>query len=64
METEISFIFPVYNEEKIIEHVIDEFYNEIGSKIPIEIIVAEDGSTDGTKAILSELSKRIPMKII
>lgn len=64
MKTEISFLFPVHNEANIIKGVISEFYNEIGSKIPIEIIVAEDGSTDGTKAILCELSKRIPMKII
>ena len=64
MKPEISFLFPVYNEAKIIEEVISEFFNEIGSKIPIEIIVAEDGSTDGTKAILCELSKKIPMKII
>ena len=39
-------------------------HKEINNRIPIEIIVAEDGSTDGTKAILSELSKRIPIKII
>ena len=64
MKPEISFLFPVYNEAKIIEEIITEFFNEIGSKIPIEIVVAEDGSTDGTKAILCELSKRIPMKII
>ena len=64
MKTEISFLFPVYNEAETIEEVIGEFYKEIGSRISIEIIVAEDGSTDGTKAILCELSKRIPMKII
>ncbi len=64
MKPEISFLFPVHNEAKIIEEVITEFFNEISSKIPIEIVVAEDGSTDGTKAILRDLSKRIPMKII
>jgi len=64
MKTEISFLFPVYNEAETIEEIIGEFYKEIGSRIPIKIIVAEDGSTDGTKAILCELSKRIPMKII
>lgn len=63
-EPEISFLFPVYNEARIIEKVILGFYNEVNSQVPIEIVVAEDGSTDGTKSVLLELSKKIPMKII
>jgi glycosyltransferase involved in cell wall biosynthesis len=63
-EPEISLLLPVHNEAETIEKTILEFYNEIGTKIPIEIIVAEDGSTDGTKDILCRLSEKIPMKLI
>jgi len=61
---EISLLLPVHNEAETIEKIILEFYNEIGTKIPLEIIVAEDGSTDGTKDILRRLSEKIPMKLI
>lgn len=54
----------MHNEAENIETVITEFYNEIYARMPIEIVVAEDGSTDGTKEILRELAKKIPMKLI
>jgi len=64
VKAEISLLLPVHNEAETIEKTILEFYNEIGTKIPLEIIVAEDGSTDGTKGILRRLSEKIPMKLI
>lgn len=60
----ISLLLPVYNEAETIEETILEYYNEIGTKIPLEIIVSEDGSTDGTKEVLRELNEKIPMKLI
>ncbi len=59
----LSIVFAVYNEAESIERVIREFYEEIGTKIPTEIIVAEDGSTDGTKEILNGLSKNLPIRL-
>jgi len=61
---EISLLLPVHNEAETIETVITGFHNEVCAKIPVEIIVAEDGSTDGTKEILRDLAKKIPMKLI
>lgn len=61
---EISLLLPVHNEVETIETVITEFCNEVCAKMPVEIIVAEDGSTDGTKEILRDLAKKIPMKLI
>ena len=60
----ISLLLPAYNEGGTIQKTIQELYQEIGTKIPIEIIVCEDGSTDSTKKDLLELSQQIPMKLI
>ena len=60
----ISLLLPAHNEGETIQKTILEFYQEIGTKIPVEIVVCEDGSTDSTKQALLELSKQIPMKLI
>ena len=60
----ISLLLPAHNEGGTIQKTILEFYQEIGTKIPVEIIVCEDGSTDGTREALLELSKEIPMRLI
>ena len=52
----ISVILNVYNEADTIEREVREIHTEIVSKLPgSELIVAEDGSTDGTKEILARL---------
>jgi glycosyltransferase involved in cell wall biosynthesis len=63
-EPEVAVVLPCYNEADIIEKVVREFHEELNGKIPFEIIVCEDGSTDGTKDVLRRLSKDIPMKTI
>jgi len=57
-------LLPVHNEADIIEKIILEFYNEIGTKIPLNICVSEDGSTDGTKDVLLQLNEKIPMTLV
>lgn len=59
----LSIVFAVHNEATSIGRVIKEFYEEIGPKIHAEIIVVEDGSTDGTKEILKELSEKLPITL-
>ena len=61
-ETQLSLVLPVYNEVKSIGPIINELCYEIGSKVRMEIIVSEGGSTDGTKEALIKLSQSIPMK--
>jgi len=60
---EVTLLMPAYNEAKTIENVILDFYRKIGRKIPLQIMVIEDGSTDGTKKVLQQLSKKIPLKL-
>ena len=55
----ISFIFPVYNEEKRL-HNINSFFNWIKSKKvkKFEILIISNGSTDGTIEKLKKLYKK------
>jgi glycosyltransferase involved in cell wall biosynthesis len=51
----VSVIITVYNEAATIEDEILNIQNKILSKLPgSELIIAEDGSTDGTKEIISK----------
>ena len=61
----LSLVIPVHNEHDIIEQVIRNYYHEVVEKLPgAEFIVAEDGSTDGTKEILKKLSEELPIIVI
>lgn len=64
-DLKVSLVMPVYNEAKIIEHVVRDYYNTIIKKLPnSEFIICEDGSNDGTKEILKKLKKEMPIKLI
>jgi glycosyltransferase involved in cell wall biosynthesis len=59
--TSFSVVIPVYNEAEVIEDVVRGFHEKVIKKIPgATLIIAEDGSTDGTKEILSRLKEEIP----
>lgn len=64
MFNKISIIIPVYNEEKTIASVIHAVDAAELSGIEKEIIVVDDGSTDGTRTILGELGKSNQYRII
>ncbi len=58
---QISVLLPAYNEAQHIERCIREVNHAVSSlSDSYEIIVEEDGSTDGTEAILTDLSNSIP----
>jgi glycosyltransferase involved in cell wall biosynthesis len=61
---EVQIVLPVHNEEKCIEAVVREIYDEISARVPVEFIICEDGSKDKTKEILQKLSHEIPMKLV
>jgi glycosyltransferase involved in cell wall biosynthesis len=61
MNDPVSIVLLVHNEAEVIEGVIRDFHAKVISKVPgSEIVVAEDGSTDGTKEILHRLCGDIP----
>ncbi len=60
----LSVVLPVYNEGSAIENVVKSVYKEIVKKYPgSKLIVAEDGSTDGTKEVLKKLNKQIRFRL-
>lgn len=60
----ISLVFPVHNESFIIEQTLRNYIAELGSRVPdLEVIVAEDGSTDDTKSVLERVAEELPIKL-
>ncbi|WP_415289771.1 glycosyltransferase family 2 protein [Candidatus Pelagibacter sp. Uisw_136] len=58
----ISIIIPCYNEVKTVEKLIDRVFNQ--TSLDKEIIVIDDGSTDGTSLILDKIKDKIDILII
>lgn len=54
----ISIIIPVFNERKTINQIIQAVERVDLGSIEKELIIVDDGSTDGTKEILAEFEKR------
>lgn len=57
----ISVIVPVYNVENYLEKCLDSLVNQ--SLQEIEILVVNDGSTDGSQEIIDEFQEKFPQKI-
>ena len=57
----ISVVVPVFNEVKTIVAVIDRIRR---TNLPIELIVVDDGSTDGTRDVLERERRRIDRLIV
>ncbi|MHA2857023.1 glycosyltransferase [Paenibacillus lautus] len=58
----VSVIVPVYNVEKYIRKCLDSLVDQTLNDI--EIIVVNDGSTDGSQKIIDEYAEKYPYKII
>jgi glycosyltransferase AglD len=62
---EISILLPAYNEAEQIEKCILEVETAVRSfSKSYEIIVSEDGSTDGTADIVAKMAKRNPQLVL
>ena len=60
---ELSVIMPAYNEAASIKEIIFDYFKTIVSKLNSNLIVAEDGSTDGTRELLFSLKNEIPLNV-
>lgn len=58
---EITVVIPVYNEASLVVPATEELVRALREKaVSFELILAENGSTDGTTALLDALEARLP----
>ena len=57
----LSVIIPVYNEATTVERVIDRVR---ATRLPMEIILIDDGSTDGTRDVLQRLRDEADLNVV
>jgi len=60
----LTVFLPVHNEAETIREVLDVVYREVVVPTGAELLVCEDGSTDGTDEVLGELAKTYPMRLL
>ena len=57
----LSIVIPVYNEPNLIEPLL---HRVLAVPVEKDIIVVDDGSTDGTKRVLAHLQQVFPIRVI
>ena len=57
----LTVVMPVYNEERTLVEIVDAVLQE---PTPKELILVDDGSTDASRSILDELSKRAGVRTL
>lgn len=60
----LTLLMPVYNEAESIEKTIKKYYEIISQKISCDILICEDGSTDGTKEVLRKLQNELNLNLV
>lgn len=63
-KNDISVIIPMYNSEKTIIAVLEAINNQTGKEYLKEIIIVNDGSTDGSISLINEFISKIPVILI
>ena len=62
---DLSIVIPVFNEEASIASLVDEICERLEGKLEYEIIVVNDGSDDGTAAVLQSCrSRHDPVRVL
>ena len=57
----LSVVMPVYNERETIQEIIRRV---LAVPLRVELIVVDDGSKDGTRDILADLARELPIKLV
>ncbi len=57
---ELSVIIPAHNEQENLHGLIQEIHDCLAGQLDYEVIVVDDGSSDGTPGVLQELQPSFP----
>ncbi len=60
----VTVLLPVYNEADTISRVLSEFDSTVVRPIGAELLVCEDGSTDGSAQVLRDLASQLQMRVV
>jgi len=60
----LSILLPVHNEADTVEQTLLSIRDQIGIPLNAELVVCEDGSTDGTDAILRRLAEKGVIRLL
>lgn len=64
MDAQISIIIPCYNEEGAIKQTIENLLAITGDSERFQLVVVDDGSTDGSRDILDQMSQTTPGLVV
>ena len=53
----LSVVMPVYNEERFVTQAVERVLTADTCDLKLELVIVNDGSTDGTQSILDELAR-------
>ena len=56
----LSIIIPVYNEESTLQQIVERVWAVDLGDVKKEVIIANDGSTDGTAGVIAQLQQTFP----
>ena len=57
---QVSVVLATYNRKELLKECLESLFNQTYPKDRYEIIVVNDGSTDGTEEVLKEYAKKAP----
>ncbi len=57
----LSVVIPVFNEVKTLQSVVERVR---ATKLPVEMVLVDDGSTDGTRGLLEELGDEADLSVV
>src|SRR6478672_12392507 len=61
----VSACFPCYNDSKIIEKMVRDVRGALSPLVDeLEIVVVDDGSSDGSPDVLHALAKEVPQLVV
>lgn len=61
---ELTILLPVHNEAESIGEVLQDFHDQVVQPVGAELLICEDGSADGSRAVLQGLAESLRMRLV